>query len=271
MEKLENNFNQIKSTEEPKNIEQKEDNLSSSNVEKPSESFNQSLKEKIELTKDNISQEKILRLEEIRKEIENIRDRCGMPIDKEIKETVIIFNALGLSTSSSCGGHIDRGYLVPWIEISAPNEPEERFISQNKSFEKVAKKYNLTFEEVQKGTNMDAYWEAMRECSQNEETEEYKNWKKENKNLFKKAQSFLKEFYKKRKVNPEMKLKITEIEGHFRIHNGGRDYKPIVKKEDLSEKEIKIRLEKLKKYRSEMQEFTEFLKRKYFNLPKEKF
>jgi ribonucleotide reductase beta subunit family protein with ferritin-like domain len=42
--------------------------------------------------------------------------------------------------------------------------------------------------------------EAGREIVKNKETKEYKRWRKENKQLLKKAKKFLKEFYKNRKV-----------------------------------------------------------------------
>lgn len=211
------------------------------------------------------NQEKNSKLEKIRREIENIKDRLGRPIDEGIRETVVMFKANGLPTSDSCEGHIERGMPVPYVEVSAPNEPEERFIGQNEAFEKVAKKYNITVEEAKTAKIDEAYWEAIRECSQNEETEEYKKWNKENERLLAKAYKFLEEFYKNRRVEPDIKLQIEEGVGNFRIHNGGEDYQPVIEEErEFSEEERKIRAAKLKKYRAEIQEFTKFLKDKYF-------
>jgi len=110
---------------------------------------------------------------------------------------------------------------------------------------------------------MSAYFEALKECSQNEETEEYKKWKEENKKLLSKAKLLLEEFYKNRKVDPESKLEIEDGEESFRIHNGGKDYKPIGKNE-FSESEKEGILKRLEKYRVEMNAFAEFLKEKYF-------
>jgi 3-mercaptopyruvate sulfurtransferase SseA len=90
-----------------------------------------------------IPPEKISRLEEIRKSVEEIRDALGLPVDEKIKEAVIMCNAIGLTTSASCEGHIDHGIPVPWIEIAAPNEPEEKYVGQKEIFEKVAKKYGI--------------------------------------------------------------------------------------------------------------------------------
>src|SRR5690242_14050996 len=48
----------------------------------------------------------------------HVTDRLGMPIDPEIFETVVVLNALGMTTTMSCGGHLDeRGLLLPWVEI----------------------------------------------------------------------------------------------------------------------------------------------------------
>jgi len=68
------------------------------------------------ITKERNGKEELKR---IRKEVEQITDGLGMPIDKGIKEAVAIFNAVGLYTSDSCDGHIDRGIPNLWIEISA--------------------------------------------------------------------------------------------------------------------------------------------------------
>jgi len=209
-------------------------------------------------------QDKNLKLEEIRQEVENIGDRIGRPIDEGIRETVAMFKANELPTSDSCEGHVERGLPVPYVEVSAPNEPQERFVGQNEVFEKVAKKYNITPEEAKTSKIDEAYWEAMKECSQNEETEEYKKWNEENEKLLAKGQGLLEEFYKERQVEPNVKLQIEEGVGTYRIHNGGEDYQPIIEEEqEYSDEEKKVRSEKLEKYRSEMKEFTEFLREKY--------
>src|SRR3990167_2361822 len=112
----------------------------------------------------------------------------------------------------------------------------------------------------------------MKECSQNEETEEYKKWNKENEKLLAKGHNLLEEFYKERKVEPDVKLQIEEGVGNFRIHNGGEDYQPVIEEErEFTEEEKKIRAEKVGKYRAEMQEFTKFLRNRYFEeVPKSK-
>ncbi|MBA3064250.1 hypothetical protein FP803_02320, partial [Candidatus Woesearchaeota archaeon] len=66
-----------------------------------------------------------------------------------------------------------------------------------------------------------------------------------------------------------MKLQIEEGVGENpRIYTGGEDYKSVIKEgKQLSVQEKISLLEKLEKYRAEMQEFTKFLKDKYFEIP----
>ena len=259
MESFEKQFNQPKPPEETKNPELKQETTPVSELaQKPPENLNES----DENTKEN--QEKNLKLEGIRQEVENIGDRLGKPIDEGIKESVVMFKANDLPTSDFCEGHIERGLPVPYVEVSAPNEPEERFVGQNEAFWRVAKKYNITPEEAKTSKIDEAYWEAMKECSQNEETAEYQKWNKENEKLLAKGHNLLKEFYKERQVEPDLKLEIEEDVGNFRIHNGGKNYQPVIEEEQkFTEEEKKIRAEKIEKYRAEMDEFTKFLQNKF--------
>jgi hypothetical protein len=195
--------------------------------------------------RNTILHEKIAWLNKLRKKVDKITDALGMPVDEGIKEAVIMFNAVGLYTSASCEGHLDHGLPAPWIDVEAPNEPKERYVGENEIYRKVARKYNLKIEELRRGYNMDAWWEAIKEAEKSGETKEYKIWRKENQKLLKKAKKFLNEFYKNRKVDSDVKLKIDIFgNGSFRIHNGGKYYKLV---NDLSRKEKKRGKENVKK------------------------
>jgi hypothetical protein len=122
----------------------------------------------------------------------------------------------------------------------------------------------LRVEELERGKSSKAYFEAVEEASKNEETKEYKEWKKENKKLLEKARALLEEFYKERKVDPDLKLEIFGGEDGFTIHNGGENFRPIGERQLSKEEKEKI-LKNLERYRSEMDAFTEFLKKKYFS------
>jgi uncharacterized membrane protein (DUF106 family) len=106
---------------------------------------------------------------------------------------------------------------------------------------------------------MDAWWEAIKEAEKSGKSKKYKRWRKENKKLLNKAKKFLKEFYKNRKVDSDVKLKIDIFgNGSFRIHNGGKYYKLV---NDLSRKEKREVKKMLEKFREEMNAFTEFFKK----------
>lgn len=203
-------------------------------------------------------------MEDIRKEVANIRDRLGRPIDQGILETVVMFIANGLPTSSSCEGHIEDGRLkIPYVEISAPDEPAERFIGQKEIFEKVARKYNLIAQQVEVAENQTAYWEAMKECSQNEETVAYKTWDQKNHKLLEKTRIILEKFYQATDqdvaADPDVKIKIEEGVGGFRLHSGNNDRWVTGGDQKLAQEE-QVLVEKLVKYRDEMKELTQFLR-----------
>lgn len=200
-----------------------------------------------------------------RKEVDEIVDGLGFGIDEGIKDSVVAFMVNGFPTNASCEGHADRALPVPWIQIKALNKPKERFIGEEEVFKKVAQKYNVSLEELQRGDPDEAYWEALKESSDNDETEDYLNWEKENKKLENKAQELLDEFYKNRKVKPNIRLKVDKRTGCFRIHNGGKDYNELVGHgEQVPEEKKEKRAQKLAQYKKEMDEFTEFLKKKFF-------
>lgn len=43
-----------------------------------------------------------------KKEARRITDKLGMPIDRGILDTVVVLRLLGINTTGSCGGHLDR-------------------------------------------------------------------------------------------------------------------------------------------------------------------
>ena len=213
-----------------------------------------------------IDREKNDLLNKIREEVDKIVDALGKHIDEGIKETVVFLIALEIPTEGSCEGHIDYGYNGPWVDISAPNRPEERFIGEIEAYQEIADKYNISIEEVKKAlyNKESPYHQEVRdafiEVSKKGETLEYKKWKKENEKLYKKVKELLEEFYKDRKVEDDIRLIIEEYATFYRIKNAGSEPIP----EEMSEEERKIRGEKLKRNQEEMKAFTEFLKRKFF-------
>lgn len=60
-----------------------------------------------------------IKLERIRKEVERMRDGLGKPVDPKIKDLVIGLRVLGICTTSSCQGHLDRCNPYPSVDILA--------------------------------------------------------------------------------------------------------------------------------------------------------
>ena len=61
--------------------------------------------------------EKLKSWQKMAEEIDHTVDGAGYPIDKKIKEVVIVLNLLGFRTTASCEGHLDHGDCYPWIDI----------------------------------------------------------------------------------------------------------------------------------------------------------
>ena len=58
--------------------------------------------------------------EHIQTDVRKIKDTLGMPVDEEIFETVTVLRYLGINTSASCAGHLDRVTHGPYIHFLAP-------------------------------------------------------------------------------------------------------------------------------------------------------
>lgn len=58
---------------------------------------------------------------EMLKQVKQLVDANGMPVDEGVEETVVALNLLGLDTIMSCWGHDDRNTLGPYIMFG----PEE--------------------------------------------------------------------------------------------------------------------------------------------------
>jgi hypothetical protein len=53
------------------------------------------------------------------REVDELQDGTGKPVDSGIRETVAILQLLGLHTRQSCEGHIDWGLPAPWVALCA--------------------------------------------------------------------------------------------------------------------------------------------------------
>src|SRR5206468_3667524 len=88
---------------------------------------------------------------EFQNQFRETTDKLGYEIEPGIFDTVVGLNALGINTSQSCEGHVDRGRITPWIDVVAPNEPlqfkNEEAISE-KIHQEVASEMGISIEEI---------------------------------------------------------------------------------------------------------------------------
>ena len=192
-----------------------------------------------------------------RKEIDEIKDALGMGIDEKIKDTIVALNVLGINTVASCEGHTDenRGLPYPWIDFASPNEPL-KFEGEKEIYEKTAESYGIPVTDIIPPVkNLEVFNEALFKASQNKITTEWQDWEKENEKLNHKINSYLSDFYSNRETPNEIRINIEHIApGLRRIQSGDIEV-------DKPEDELK---ELISKRQIEMENFTEFLKNKFF-------
>jgi hypothetical protein len=231
------------------------------------------LKEKVEKGKAKTydEAERKLREEQFQSRVEELKkvtDRLGMPIDKNILETIAGLNLLGIPTSSSCGGHLksEEGNLgFPYFGGHTPNEPRIRFRGEIGLRDKIAAKYGVDPKQVADDEkSLHEYWDTI----QNEdykETEEYQKWMAENENIKTKVAKLLEDFYQNRAPG-KARLRLGKIYPGYRVETiDGAEIEEL-KKQEIPEDEMTARLEEqIRAAQKEMAEFTEFVKQRFAN------
>jgi len=186
-------------------------------------------------------------------------------LESGTKKIITALNLSEISTSQSCEGHMyenETSINLPFIEISAPNQPEKRFVGQEKIIMKVAEKYGMKPEDVR---TMILHSMPHEEFQNLKETEAYKKWRRENNKIAKRAGKFLKDFYQDSATAEHVRLTIKKQNaGQFEISNVGREQdRPSVGEEKNLTTEQKTELnEQLTQYQREMDNFAGFLKQK---------
>jgi len=212
---------------------------------------------------------KMSKIEDIKNNVDRWRDGLGKGIDEGIKNTVVYLNVLDFPTSQSCQGHVDSGVPSPWVAVEALSRPKERFIKEEEVFQEVAKAHEISLSQIKSADNMDIYWEAIRECKQNGETDDFKEWRKKNKKLQERMKSLLDEFYENRLIEENIKIIVeenAESDFNIRCNMNDNEYDTFIRSHNrkMSVEEKERLISDLGKYGDEMNRFTEFLKKKYF-------
>lgn len=182
-------------------------------------------------------------------QVDEIKDGLGKPIEPGIKEAVIALSALGINTTQSCEGHLDRGFAGPWVEIS-PEETEElkklrgdiKILAADVDAKEKSKVPREELEELYHKTHkLDA--------------KEDRYVLSETKKVF----DLLTEFYKEKNPSFGQMLILRFYRSDARLMCQGTELQGIMSPEEKAAN--------LKRYQGEMRAFTEFLKKKYFQEP----
>ena len=202
-----------------------------------------------------------------RKELEEITDALGKKIEPLILDSCVVFNVSGFNTSNSCEGHGEKGSThSPWpfVSIEAPNEPEEYFVGETESFQKECKRRGADFDEPYHGLPEDVYWGIKRRLSEGEETEEYKEWQKKNRELVQKITALIRQFYESRdSVADHVRIKEPNKGGIFDVSSASEEEKRKYIQGKMDEKSREESVAFLLERRKEMMAFTDWLKKKY--------
>lgn len=145
-----------------------------------------------------VESEKEARIKDVERQVNEIKDAKGEPVDPNIKEAVVAFNLLKFPTHASCEGHLRKeGASFPWVEVYAP-EPEG--------------------------------WK--------ENKEKQKQWTIENLKHRNRMMGVLEEFYKDRETPFDARLSFSNIGiyGGFRIQSTGAEVMPLLSPEEQKEK-----------------------------------
>jgi hypothetical protein len=229
---------------------------------------------------ENTTSDKRNRWQQEKEIVDRITDKLGLEIDEGIKDCVIALRLQGINTTSSHEGKIDR-YPIPYVDIASPKgerltEERSRLIDSLKSPEE--KKLD---EEV------DRLWDKLQQIEDEESAEatetrkqikqlesHYKDFDfpeslelveltekiiEENRNEHKKILVLLEEFYQNREVPDDVRLEaVSWALGTIRLQSKGAK---LQEEEGDQEK----RLGRLRQFQAEMNNFTDFLKQKFFS------
>lgn len=163
--------------------------------------------------------------EQVRVDVDTIGDKLGLGIDEKIKDTVTAFKIHEFTTSQSCEGHVYE--------------------------EETEDKHGLPFPWVEVYAPAPEGWE-------NDEDKK-EAWRTVNLKQQQKMMALLAEFYQQREVPLDAHLSFSRmgIFGGFRVQSFGAELTSILSSEEQKQK--------LELYRKEMDDFTLFLKDKFFS------
>jgi hypothetical protein len=208
--------------------------------------------------------EKATRWEDAMAQVEQAKDRLGKGVDKNIKETVAAFLVNGFPTRGSCEGHLEERFgkirkISPYIDVAVV-EPKERFVGESGIRASIAGQFNILPGAITQNDDAGrAYWDYI-SAHHIQETPEYQEAQKKNKDLKKRAAALVDEFYRQRSSGTPQELCIRDIgaSGLFKIE-GVQGFVREVSEEDQERYRGRLLSEQ-----AEMKALTEFFKKKFF-------
>jgi len=194
----------------------------------------------------------------------SISDRLGMPIDDEIFDTVIALNALGITTTMSCAGHItrDEGDIrYPWVDFATSDTTIEDLKKKQEDLHKKADQLQSKLTRLRKKNADSVRLQSLMKKSQAAWRAYHSLGYKLRKlqvPMRRKMIAYLVQFYDQRSAPFDRRLTLRVISSHTRLESQGTaDFYLCEPRE--------VQLQKLADYRDEMRAFTEFLKTIYFS------
>ncbi|HBV01015.1 MAG TPA: hypothetical protein DEF00_01305 [Candidatus Taylorbacteria bacterium] len=151
----------------------------------------------------------------------------------------------------------------PWVEVAAPDEPEERFVGEAEAFASAAQEHNVPPEELRRGNPEELYWEIQKRVSRDPLTPEYEVWEQRNRELYDKVTKLFDEFYRNRKVEADVRLGAEETRGDSFEVSSERVALNRFLDNTLTPEEKKNLLDMLPRRQKEMQDFTVFLIKRF--------
>jgi len=191
--------------------------------------------------------EKETQWSEIADRASRITDKLGMPIDQGILDTVIVLNALGITTKQSCEGHVDRGVCAPWIFFTTPGIDElnkQVFQAQEKAIQ-ASKERKYTNAELHQ------LFEPVHQLRYQADSKHAEDQQK--------VIALLNTFYADRHISQDKRLIVySRTPGTSALESQGARCQYIDSPE--------VRALKLREYQEEMLAFTAFLKAIFFGV-----
>jgi hypothetical protein len=196
------------------------------------------------------------------RELRDITDLQGTPIEEGIIESVAMLNLAGIPTSGSCEGHLNRAEAFPWITYMAPGEPKYRWEGEEELQTKALSTIGASESAISSGPlydaniqakYLDAFYNLKPESTP--ETVEYQLWSKENLRLTSLVQRLIKAYTRTFRHQQDDKL-VVEL---TLIGAGGSGQISIMDRHTENAEVAPESLERLHAKREEMGRFASFV------------